>query len=325
MNNINFIKSNTLITGGMGYVGSFTCYKYFKQFKEKLLSIDNNSRSNKSSKKFCNNFKVDISNEKKVRKIILENNVKNIIHLASYTCVRESLKKSNFYKKNNLIKQKKFINTAKKSGVKKFIFSSSMSVYEKNKIKSNLSPYSKFKLEIEKFLIKKSDKNFQVIILRYPNISGAQKNGLLGDRNHKITRIFKTIFKTIIKNKILIIYANLKKKIYPMRNYAHVEDIAKINLKYLNKKKIFKKKNFELFNVTTNLNLSNQEILSGMEKLMKKNARILLKQVDKRENFYPFSKNDKKVKNIKIISNESTLNNILISNLKWFKKIFKEI
>ena len=118
----------------MGYVGSFTCYRYFKQFKEKLLSIDNNSRSNKSSKKFCNNFKVDISNEKKVKKIILENNVKNIIHLASYTCVRESLRKSNFYKKNNLIKQKKFINIAKKSGVKKFIFSSSMSVYEKNKI-----------------------------------------------------------------------------------------------------------------------------------------------------------------------------------------------
>ena len=50
-----------------------------------------------------------------------------------------------------------------------------MSVYEKNKIKSNLSPYSKFKLEIEKFLVKKSDKDFQVIILRYPNISGAQK------------------------------------------------------------------------------------------------------------------------------------------------------
>ena len=58
---------------------------------------------------------------------------------------------------------------------------------------------------------------------------------------------------------------------------------------------------------------------------MKKKARILLKPVDKRENFYPFSKNDKKVNSIKIISNKSTLNNILITNLKWFKKIFKEI
>ena len=32
---------------------------------------------------------------------------------------------------------------------------------------------------------------------------------------------------------------------------------------------------------------------------MKKKARILLKPVDKRENFYPFSKNDKKVNSIK--------------------------
>ena len=36
---------------------------------------------------------------KKVKKIILENNIKNIIHLASYTCVAKSLRKSNFYKK----------------------------------------------------------------------------------------------------------------------------------------------------------------------------------------------------------------------------------
>lgn len=321
----NLNNSNTLVTGGMGYVGSFTCNKYLKKYGKKLFSIDDNSRSNKSAKKYCKNFNFDIAKVNKVRKILRDNNIKNIIHLASYTCVRESIKRQNFYKYNNLIKQKEFIKAAKKSGVRKFIFSSSMSIYEKNQIKSNLSPYSKYKLEIENYLKKQSDKNFKVVILRYPNISGAQVNGLLGDRNHKITRIFKTIFKKILKNDVLIIYTDLKKKIFPVRNYANVEDIAEMNIQILIDKNKYTKSNFQLFNVLTKLNISNYDILLSMEKLMKKKAQILFKQADKRENFFPFTKRERDTKKIIIKSNKSSLGKILTSNLKWFKKIEKEL
>jgi UDP-glucose 4-epimerase len=151
MNLKDITKSRILVAGGMGYVGSFTCKKFLKKYKTKLISIDNLSRSNKYSQKFCNNYKCDVANEKKIQKILLENKISTIIDLASYTCVRESIKRPYYYKNNNLLKQIKFIKTAKQCGVKKFIFSSSLSIYEKNKVKKNLSPYSKYKLEIENF------------------------------------------------------------------------------------------------------------------------------------------------------------------------------
>ena len=44
--------SKLLITGGLGYVGSFTARNFLKKTKTKLISIDNLSRGNKFSQKF---------------------------------------------------------------------------------------------------------------------------------------------------------------------------------------------------------------------------------------------------------------------------------
>ena len=107
----------------------------------------------------------------------------------------ESLKKKNLYKKNNYIKQLKFIDAVKKTGVKYLIFASSMSIFEKNKIIKNKPPYCKYKIMIENYLKKNSGKNFKVFVVRYPTVSGANFSGSLGDKNIFITRIFYTFFK----------------------------------------------------------------------------------------------------------------------------------
>jgi len=325
MKNNRLDKPDILITGGMGYVGSFTSKEYFKKYKKKILSIDKLYRSNPSSKKFCKNLNFDISNEKQVSKLIRINKISKIIHLASYTCVRESIKKPKLYKNNNLIKQKKFIDTAKKCGVKKFLFSSSLSIYEGNKIKKNLSPYSKYKLQIENYLKKISDKQFKTIIVRYPNISGADNMGLLGDRNHKINRIFKTIFKKIINKKVFNLYCQLNKDIYPSRIYAHVEDIAKINIQLINTKNTKKDRNFKIFNIVSKLNVSNYQIFLKMQKLMKKKGKIKFKQADQKENFFPPTAKDNETKKLKIKSKKTTFQNIINTNIAWFKNIKKEL
>ena len=100
-----------------------------------------------------------------MNKIIEKKKINTIIHLASFTCVRESIKKKNKYL-NNYKSQIKFINNLKKTSVKYFIFSSSLSVYEKNKYKKNLSPYSMYKLKIEKYLKTISSKNFNICVLK---------------------------------------------------------------------------------------------------------------------------------------------------------------
>ena len=146
------MDSKLLITGGLGYVGSFTAKKFLEKTKFKVFSIDNLSRGNKFSGKFSKNEKLNVSN-KKIKKIILKNELNTVFHLASLTCVRESIKKTKEYYKSYQ-SQIKFIKNLNNTSIKYFIFSSSLSIFEKNKYKSNLSPYSQYKMRIEKFLKK---------------------------------------------------------------------------------------------------------------------------------------------------------------------------
>lgn len=311
---------NFLITGGMGYIGSFTNDIVKQKFGIKPINIDNLSRANKFFAKNFTNNKINISNINKINNIIQKSKIETILHLAAFTCVRESLKKKKLYRKNNFTDQIKFIDIVKKSGVKYFIFASSLSVYEKNKINKKLSPYSYYKIKIEKYLKKISSKNFKVIILRYPNVTGASIDGKLGDANKKISRIFKSIFTSIKNNKKITLFLNIKNKKFPIRNYAHVLDIANLNLMILRATKK-QNKSFEIYNIQSKLNLTNYEIAKKITKLLNKKDNFEFKQINKRENLQPVVTLDKKIKKkLKFKFKYSTLSMIIKSNLKWFSK-----
>jgi len=121
-----------MITGGLGYVGSFTSKEFLRLYKTKPLSIDNLSRGNSFAKKYWRNEKVNISNEG-IDKIIKKNKINSVLHLAAYTCVRESIKKKKKYHINNYESQIKFINLLKKNGINIFIFSSSRHIADPTK------------------------------------------------------------------------------------------------------------------------------------------------------------------------------------------------
>ena len=314
------MRSKLLITGGLGYVGSFTAKKFLKVNKYKAISIDNLSRGNKFSEKFSKNIKSDISNSK-IKKIILRSGLNSVFHLASLTCVRESLKRTKAYYKNYQ-SQIKFIKNLKDTSIKYFVFSSSLSIFEKNKYKSNLSPYSKYKLMIEKYLKKIASKNFKVIILRYPNIIGSSADGKLGEKNTFISRIVPSLYKNIIKKKDNTIFYDFSKKSFPKRNYMHVEDIADINIKIVQNLKKFKK-NYNVFNINNQKQYSNIDVLNAISKIMKKKARYSLKQIDKKESMSQYHKSqDNLTKYINFNVRYKNLEKILKTNIKWFKKIY---
>mgnify|MGYP000856835115 CR=1 FL=1 len=309
-----------LVTGGHGYVGSFTL-RLFK--KGKALSVDNYSRGNNFAKKFSKNILVNIQNKKKISEIIKKYKIETIIHLASFTCVRESKAKPSIYKKNNLINQKIFFDNIIELGVKNIIFSSSYSVQGFDKKASrNFSPYAKYKFLIEKYLkIISKKNNVKVIVLRYPNIAGASSDGKLGEKNDKISRIFPTFYKNIYRNKKTIIYYDFKKKIFPSRNYIHVEDIARLNLltsKYIKKMK----KNFLLININNKKKFSNKQIFDLMSEKLKKGSYIL-KKISKYEKISPlYINNTFLLKKMMWRPKNSSIDKIINTNIKWFKKIY---
>ena len=267
---------NLLITGGLGYIGSFTAKNYLKNTKKKPFVIDNLSRGNKFAKKYSKSKILDISN-KDIKNIIEKEKIEVIFHLASLTCVRESIKNKNLYLRNYK-SQIKFIKNLKKTNVRYFIFSSSLSIFEKNKFKKNLSPYSKFKLKIEKYLKKISSKNFKVIVLRYPNVIGSDTKGLLGEKNNFINRIVPIFYKNIINKKKNILYYDYKNKIYPCRNYMHVEDVAEINVRIIKNLVKFKKK-FQLFNLLSKKEYTNFQVMLNLSKLLNVKPKFNLKKI----------------------------------------------
>lgn len=314
------MKQNLLITGGLGYIGSFTCKSLLLKNKKKPFVVDNLSRGNIFAKKYSNSLITNLSN-KKVIKFISDKKIDTVLHLASLTCVRESVKKKKKYL-SDYDMQIKFIKSLKNTSVKNFIFSSSLSIFEKKKYKKNLSVYSKNKLNIERYLKKISSKNFKVVILRYPNIIGSDPLGKLGEKNNYISRIVPIFYRKILNKKLITLYYNFKMKKFPKRNYIHVNDIAKINLQILENLKDLKK-SYVVFDIFNNKQYSNFEVMMMLSKILNKKPLYKLEKLDDRESMDQKSdikNNFLKKLNYKLKYN--SLRKILETNKKWFKKIY---
>ena len=192
---------NILITGGAGYIGSHIAEK-LESSKNNIIILDNLVTG---FKRLINNkakfIKADIKNKKNLKKIIYENNINVIIHLAAYLNIKEAEKNKKKYYKNNIIGTKNLIDACKNSNVNNIIFSSSCSIYGnvKGAVSENKKPnptgyyaYTKFKGEnlIKKF----SKKNgYKYLILRYFNVVGASPSNKIGEIERSHDHLFKNI------------------------------------------------------------------------------------------------------------------------------------
>ena len=90
------MTKNILITGGAGYIGSHVAEELIKN-KRKVFIIDNLSSGykkliNKKSIFFCR----DLSNEKKIRSILIKNKINSVVHLAGSLVISEGEKNQFF-------------------------------------------------------------------------------------------------------------------------------------------------------------------------------------------------------------------------------------
>lgn len=275
----------TLVTGGLGFIGSHTVVQLIEN-NYNIIIVDNLSNSNvdvlESIKKICicNDtnllfFKCDITNLEDMENIFLNYTINNIIHFASFKSVSESISNPLIYYKNNIISTLNILELCCKYKVNNFIFSSSATVYG-NQISPLVettdvgigitNPYGKTKYMIENIIedVYKSNTFTKFIILRYFNPVGAHSSGLIGESpkgipNNLMPYILNVAIKNNINKDINEIYSTLK--IYGnkyntndgtcIRDYIHVEDLASAHIKsieYLNNNKNIK---LDIFNIGT--------------------------------------------------------------------------
>ena len=274
--------TNILITGGAGYIGSHIVEQLVKN-KKNVIILDNLVTG---YKKLINKkaifIKADIKNKSKIIKIIKDNNITSIIHLAAYLNVSEAERNKKKYFNNNISGTKNLLEACKNSTVKDIIFSSSCSIYGnvKGSVGENRKPnpqgyygYTKYKGEelVKKLSVKYK---FRYGILRYFNVAGASPSGKIGEIETSHGHLIKNLaIQSLKKKPIIKIFGNDYKTRDGtcIRDYVHVSDLADIHIKGLN----YLKKNQKSFilNCGYGKGYSVQQIVNIFKKI-KKNVEV---------------------------------------------------
>ena len=275
---------NILITGGAGYIGSHISEVLIKN-KKKIFIADNLSTGyRRLINKKAKFFKVDILKNKKIREIILKNEIDSVIHLAANLIIGEGEKYPKNYFKNNVSGTKNLFKACENTGVKNLVFSSTAAVYKDGQYKVNensvikpKSVYGKTKIKAEKIIKQFCKKNkINYCILRYFNIAGSSPSGKIGLIN-KSDHLFKNFSREIIKKRpILKIYGGNydTKDGSCIRDFIHVYDIAEIHYKVL--EKINNLNNSKILNCGYNKGISVLEVANSFKKQTRKKVKILV-------------------------------------------------
>ena len=253
-------KYTILLTGGRGYIGThlynFLLHKYYNHFNIIIYDlIDNN----------------DLCNYNKLDSLFKNNNIKYVIHLASFKNIEESISFPLIYYNNNIIGTINLLKVMENNNCYNIIFSSSASIYGTQKspiiedsISNNfyISPYSKTKLYIENILndLYNSNNKWNIIILRYFNPVGYNTN----------SGIFYNLINSYINETTFYIYGNNYDTTDGtcIRDFIHIDDLVNshiISLEYIiNNKNIFK-----IYNVGTGHGYTIKEIVNNFNNILK--------------------------------------------------------
>ncbi|MBQ3932588.1 MAG: UDP-glucose 4-epimerase GalE [Lachnospiraceae bacterium] len=274
-----------LVTGGAGFIGSHTCVELLENGHE-VVVVDNLSNSSEKSlervkeltgKDFAF-YKGDILDDELLNKIFKENDIDCCIHFAGLKAVGESVAKPWEYYNNNISGTLNLVKVMKENGCKNIIFSSSATVYgdpQEIPITENCpkgqctNPYGWTKSMLEQILmdIYNSDKEWNIILLRYFNPIGAHKSGRIGENPNGIPNNLMPYITQVAVGKLekLGVFGNDYDT--PdgtgVRDYIHVVDLAKGHVKAL--KKIEENAGLNIYNLGTGQGYSVLDIVKNFE------------------------------------------------------------
>lgn len=245
---MNNYKNKILVTGGAGYIGSHTCIALHEAGYE-IVIYDNLSNSSKEAINRVSSLigkpiefiEGDIRDADSLRKVFTAHQFFGVIHFAGLKAVGESVAKPLLYYSNNVSGTVTLLEVMAEHEVKTLVFSSSATVYgdpetlpidERSK-RSCTNPYGQSKLVVEHILedLAESDKQWNLITLRYFNPVGAHSSGQIGEDPNDIPNNLMPYISQVAVGKLTTL--NIFGNDYPtvdgtgVRDYIHVTDLAK--------------------------------------------------------------------------------------------------
>lgn len=274
-----------LVTGGAGYIGSHTCVELLASGYD-IVVVDNLLNSKKESINRIHEItgmplkfiKADLLDKEALESVFKQFQIETVVHFAGLKAVGESVSIPLRYYQNNIAGSLVLCELMQKYNVKNIVYSSSATVYgdpASVPITEDFplhpeNPYGRTKLMIEEILrdLYVSDKEWNILILRYFNPVGAHFSGRIGeDPNGIPNNLIPYISQVAVgKLKELKIFGNN----YPtpdgtgIRDYIHVTDLALGHLKAIEKLKY--NPGVEVYNLGTGRGYSVLEMVAAFSK-----------------------------------------------------------
>ena len=292
---------NILVTGGAGFIGSHTVVELLEKGYNVII-IDNFCNAKKSVIDRIETiagirpivYNIDVRDKEELSKVFDYYSIDSVIHFAGLKAVGESSVIPLSYYDNNITSTLTLLEVMKEHNVKKIVFSSSATVYgednsapfsEDDKVGGTTNPYGTTKYFIENILkdLYKSDKDWNIAILRYFNPIGAHASGLIGEDPNGIPNNLAPYITQVASGKLeyLRVFGDDydTKDGTGVRDYIHVCDLAHGHLCALNK--LLENPGLVIYNLGTGVGYSVLDVLHAFEKAVGKS--IPYKIVERRK------------------------------------------
>lgn len=251
-----------LVTGGAGYIGTHAVKRLLASGRS-VVVVDNLFRGHERPLELLRSqpgvtpervrfVRADVADRSTLEAVMKQHGVTTVMHFAALAYVRESMERPLDYYRANTAAAVALLEAADAAGVDRFIFSSTCATYgepdpslipiKESCAQSPINPYGWSKLFIERMLKdyaairKNTGRPFAAAMLRYFNVAGCDRAGLLGEDHTPETHIIPIMLEVAMgKRPALTIFGTD----HPtpdgtcVRDYIHVEDLVDAHVRVM--------------------------------------------------------------------------------------------
>jgi UDP-arabinose 4-epimerase len=277
-------KPAVLVTGGAGYVGSHVC-KALDRAGYLPVTYDNLATGHRWAVKWGPLEEGDIRDSFRIETVLRRYRVTAVLHFAALSLVGASAQQPFDYYDVNVNGALSLTNAMRQFGLRKLVFSSTCAVYgmpEEMPIVEDaptlpVNVYGRTKLAAENLFSDMARAGeIDVVMLRYFNASGADRDGEIGEAHDPESHLIPLAVKAAMgESGPLALFGTD----YPtpdgtcLRDYIHVEDLADAHLKAL--KLLDSKAGAHAFNLGTGIGVSVREVLAAVGKILGKPVPVI--------------------------------------------------